>query len=859
MSSLHFSRKFLAGNWAVAASYSLFTSLFILLARAAPGRPFYAGISIPGLVSIVLPFCAFVLAVRGLVRSLAANTPSNDLRGDAWVRPERLRRIQGWAALFLTASLLAVCLPAYHFGSLAGYYVRVQPLILWVGMVGLHLVVLTLIQRRVEIVGRLRRSWSENRAVLQRFTWIFLGFALLWIVIAITGIGISGSEDYWYEAGVPILPWQVVVTIGLGLGYGYLERRFFPSDSPGKDRRIFLAIWLIVALNWAVQPAPVSYFNPAARPPNGEMYPYSDAAGLDVQSQFMLMGQGIANGRSEDNPLYPIFLTFIHLLSGWDYQANMALQAAVFAVFPAAVYLIGRQLHGRSAGMMAAAFMAFRGGNAILGAQFLNLASPKQMLTDFPVSLGVALVILCILLWIKDSREPVRAVWIGAAIGFSFLIRPTALALAGALPFIFLFPGKAQINRMRILFLVLLGLLLVLTPWGIRNSLNGTNPLTTYLRKFDLVIDKRYPEARSGQDNPAPSSGDDGLPDQTQATDPTDDGRGHQAEGKWLIVASVASNHFVHNLIASALTLPDSAVFDDLHHTIKSPDAYWRPYWDGRLTLSQTAFLSASLGLVALGLAVLWKRQGTAGLIPVMAFLMYQLANAAGRTSGGRYIVPVDWIVAFYFAIGLSELLALFAGPRSTPEADSVSGAAPISSPKRVLAAGALILMLASLLPASELLFPTRYGRVTKGALLDSRSFRELEPLTEYSRADIAAFLDKRRTVVLTGRALFPRYFSHRGATPGPEDALSQVDFPRTEFTLAGPAGSQTVLLSGPMPAEFPHAADVYVLGCRQDGYVDALLVIFYDPLKRAYERQPGSSLECPLEQFVCAENGNCE
>jgi len=73
--------------------------------------------------------------------------------------------------------------------------------------------------------------------------------------------------------------------------------------------------------------------NPAPLPPNYEVYPYSDAAEYDLQSQSALIGQGFNQGKSMDNPLYPVFLFFVHLLSGQNYTINMALQAAIFAIF----------------------------------------------------------------------------------------------------------------------------------------------------------------------------------------------------------------------------------------------------------------------------------------------------------------------------------------------------------------------------------------------------------------------------------------------------------------------------------------------------------------------------------------------
>ena len=58
----------------------------------------------------------------------------------------------------------------------------------------------------------------------------------------------------------------------------------------------------------------------------------------------------------------------------------------------------------------------------------------------------------------------------------------------------------------------------------------------------------------------------------------------------------------------------------------------------------------------------------------------YYLSNALGRTSGSRYLVPTDWVVLFYFGVGLVQLSiwwAVFIGFRQDAKDTDPSGTWP--------------------------------------------------------------------------------------------------------------------------------------------------------------------------------------
>src|SRR4030095_14038109 len=150
----------------------------------------------------------------------------------------------------------------------------------------------------------------------------------------------------------------------------------------------------------------------------------------DTASQFALIGQNFLffNGQFFERALYISFLVYLHSLVGQDYSQLMAVQAAIFAVFPAFVYLVGRSLNIRAIGFAAAIISILRGINSIAASNMIDMANPKMMLTDFPTAIGMALIILLTCEWLKfPARTPHYALWIGGVIGFAPMLRTHAL------------------------------------------------------------------------------------------------------------------------------------------------------------------------------------------------------------------------------------------------------------------------------------------------------------------------------------------------------------------------------------------------------------------------------------------------
>ncbi len=240
-----------------------------------------------------------------------------------------------------------------------------------------------------------------------------------------------------------------------------------------------------------------------------------------------------------------------------------------------------------------------------------------------------------------------------------------------------------------------------------------------------------------------------------------------------------------------------------------------------------------------------------------MAFLLYQFANALGRTSGGRYIVPVDWILGFYLIIGLSEGYKL-ATLGSTAIGPARKPPSWVPRPRALIPSLVLITALGSMPLAIELPFPRRYA-----AANDPASIRLGPGIAEslarrgYTSALLSDFLSTDGATQAAGRLLYPRYFSRAAATHGAQDSLVVASFPHLEFSLIGPAGERIVVFPSDTVPRVENASDVLVLGCDQDRTLQAVIIISNSD-EMVYAREPALPLNCPVSTPVCDESGAC-
>jgi hypothetical protein len=321
-------------------------------------------------------------------------------------------------------------------------------------------------------------------------------------------------------------------------------------------------------------------------------------------------------------------------------------------------------------------------------------------------------------------------------------------------------------------------------------------------------------------------------------------------------VLNFSSSHFFHNLSTSTLILPTTLVYDDLDHVMTPSQSYWGSEWQGTFSLGAALLFGINLLLIGIGIGWGWKRFRIAGLVPLVIALSYGLANALARTSGGRYIVPVDWIVYFYYALGLVQLSLwaagwLFPGEVKLP-IDQPDSVLPVS--RAVYIRQSILVLLCFFAIGFSLKLPdSLFARVFTKRESKNQILVNWLPAGSLAQlgvqdAQLQAFLQDPNSVVLVGRVLYPRFYR---AGKGESDAFSQNakrPYPRMVFNLIGYRGNKGVVLSmNQPPGYFPQGGDAVVLGCAGKNGVEAYGVVFFRPEIKIYRNESSALLTCPL------------
>jgi hypothetical protein len=856
--------KFSRGIFLVYTSFLALCALMVLaamfLSPSEPGNAILLGLSLSRLVLAVGFLLAF-LFFAGLFIKAVRDPAWTDETLEQWFSGGRFSRWLTWfAAIGLGLGWIGCFLPSYRAGPLGPHWDRIQPLMVF-------LLLTSIATLAVFLVGRIELSTTRlNSGVFLGALILFLAglLVLVWMFSSKYGI-YSPVEDFWYGAGVPVLFSQLLASILAGVLFLLLRWNW---ESGRKDLLVALLLYTVTALLWAREPLQKSFLFTGPRPPNGVLYPFADAASLDAGSQFALIGQGIFayNTPFFERPLYLSFLAYLHTLFGQNYEILMAAQAAVLAIFPVIIYLIGRSLNMRAVGLAAALVAMFRGLNSIAASSLIDLASPKMILTDFPTAVGVALVILFACEWLKRPGQRLHyAVWVGGAIGLGLMLRTNALLFLVFIPLYAIFKFVPNWRGWLVgSLLIFLGVVAITVPWELRNAARGGVMYSPIVTKIQNVIRTRYQDQPQGS---APLKR--GLPaltfQQTSVISSLYRGTDSAGEQPCNSILCFAPKHFLHNITMSLLSLPTSPVLDDLWHTVKVDPSYWKADWDGSFAPGSFFILIVNLFMIVLGISVVWKYQQLPGMVPLAVFAVYNLSNSMGRTSGGRYIVPMDWILVLYFMAGVLFLFteaARIARFRQVSifetETQDEKGGSTRSSWQKTIMALIVVFALGLLAPLAEKISSPRYAGFDIPAAM-----QKWEPQITQAGLDpelLNAFLKNPGAEALVGRTLYPRsYKMGQGEISFYFYPFTNMDFPRTGFFLIGPHGQDNIILAGGFPKYLPHLADALVIGCRERNYVDALMVIVLDEQGTVYARSPMPELTCPMEQPVCNNNSKCQ
>ena len=709
---------------------------------------------------------------------------------------------------------------------------------------------------------------------------------ITWALIASTRLGIDPDDRFWNEAGVPLLNEQIfialVITV-LFLSLRFLgkaqSKPFISGILKRRDLFIFIALWAIAAILWINEPLPDNFFAPGPYLPNYELSPYADAAIYDIGGQFSLIGQGLVNSVFYDRALLPGLFAIFHLLVGQNYLTVITFQTLLFALFIPILYLIGKSLHSRLAGIFVGTLAVFKVLNAIKSSTLILSVHPKFMLSEFLASIFIALTTLWLIRWAKEANSLHYFFLIGGMLGVGIMLRTNIFLFFPLIGILLLLKFPKNWRKVfRSGFILILAFFVTISPWMWRNYKVAGNPFF-FLPGFQAVIDTRYSldmgkmKADSYVLDISASHMDLGVLPANQQTSRqrvfsvNPHARYFSNNSQQESTLAFIPKHFFHNLVMSVVSLPTSPHWHDLRHTIKEALPYWNKVdglWTGELSFSTKIGFTWNLILLALGLNAGWKKWRIAGLFPLFIFLTYHLANAFARTSGGRYLVPVDWVVLLYYAFGIIQILlfvASFLGYDGEGEEEKEVIKQNFPLQKGALYIFPFFLLIGGITIIDQVI-PARYAEFGINDLQE-----EILLETSINEDELNDFLTSPKSRLFTGRSLYPRfYFSGKGEHSAGKDAFENKEFPRLTFTMIGPFGQTGVVLPlDESPSYFPNAADVILLGCQHPKagylypYIDALVVIVLDDGGEIiYARQPEAPLQCPLLEPICNGNGDC-
>ena len=544
--------------------------------------------------------------------------------------------------LFLTFGLVLFLLCYLNPEATTAYFVRSRPVLIYLMLLSAQTCLwLTMLRN-----GFHPQALQIRRGVLIPAVVGFGIFILLWLIVALTGIGITKDTSYWGEPGVPILGWQLVLVLLIGLGFSLYGLRL--KSFRRLDAILPIAIWLFAFLLWISVPLGTlrnSFYAPI-QPPFSQPFPASDAAYYDSDAQSLLVGYGYVHA-IPSRPFFVLFLVGLHALLGQDYARLVFGQTLVFALLPVALYFLGRKIHSRSAGLLVALLAIFREWTSLWVASEARVSNTKMLLSEFITTLVLIAYLLLLLRWFRERRGgSLLAFASGGALGLQLLLRTQSAFIAPGvllLALLVFWPEWKKWVMQSILFAA--GLVLAISPWLMRNYVE-----TGQASLDDPTQIKAVASMYSG-----------GTPTSNY---PLFEGQTPEELSQYVIgiilgqpgyVAGFVTNQFLANSIDTLLVLPIFARYDGLTAPIYP---YWGE-WDTYLSPANILLLIIYLAIIALGIAAAWKRLSWAGLLPLTHFVFYTLSTSLARYSGWRYIFPGDWVGYFYFGLGLVELFLL--------------------------------------------------------------------------------------------------------------------------------------------------------------------------------------------------------
>ena len=819
--------------------------------------------------------------------------------------------------VFSLIFLFFTLFPSYRFGKFHAYAERLHPFVLCLFLYAFTVTVCCSFVKRGE---SFINAFCQFTLPFRKPLIVFILIALVFIgILCGTHWGFAPESALWNKNGIPLQSIQLYSCLILFFVLNGIIRKH--NINLSRTVRNFFLIWVISALVLAIPPMKSHFFAPGPYDPNLEYYPYSDAIGYDWPAYSAMNGWGFNFYALILKPSVT-FISFIcHILGGDDYNRGLMIQSALYAILPAIIYLFGKSLRSDGCGFLAAALSLLKEWNALNAQEVLTIHS-RLIMSEYLMQIVFAVFCFAVYRWTLLRKDHIK--WAALAGGilaigiytrYNFFI----FLLVGLLP-VWVAGMK---HRKRACFtgttVFLLVFLITAFPMLHRSyEISGEiypEFFDTFREKLiggryrienkdkEISIDpiakkESYPNDPVIQNTPEkkviiptetpvketiakkevyPLIPSTEKPAAEKAALPVENAI-EASLSESVKPAEIVSfptlrvhihpiidsilNHGFHNLTASFLTLPVQLTFDDLSHlfTNESSAALWSDSWNYRFTTSQFAGVLLWILVLAFVTAYLWHRDGIAGSTLLYFWLAYSFSIGVSRSSGGRYVVPCNWIPML--------LISVFADlhvPHPEIPSEKPETADKVPWKQTVL----ITCCFASFFLSMRVFEKTIPRKIYKEGMDSFSVFREYftDPGIDWEKVT-EDYLNKKISLS-KGKLLYPRFYYYNKGETQQEGAFEIKDYSRLVFQgiNLNPKDHaeyvehflpHTELISG-----IPNNSEYYALGCPINGSnqlldVLGLVVLPEEGEPIAVLRDPMSSFSCPIAEPVCDGIENC-
>ena len=780
-----------------------------------------------------------------------------------------------------------VLLPEYRFERAAAYYTRLRPFLLLIFLLSLTFAVYNrLVSGGFSGSGETLENLKDNKKFILPVLAVLIAGVLF---VEFTGIGKTTESALWNKNGIPLQSLQLFALILL---YFLLHKiGLFSFLSRHKRIPHFLIIWILAAVIWSQVPMIPHFFAPTPQEPNLEYYPYSDAAIYDLYAQTALNGWGFNLGRHFLKPsvVYVSFLT--HLATGNEVERSMMLQSALYGILPAIIYLFGSSIGGTGCGYLAAMLSILKEWNA-LNSRSVSTVHSRLIMSEFLTQILFAAFCFAVFHWIrKNGKEILFAAIAGGTLSLGIFTRYNFAAFlpAGLLILVIAYRKNFRAFLKPLLIFVLAGVLTA-APVLIRDSQRSKNTFYYLNRTIQRVlIGQRFNVEEENVEDMDDEDADDALISLTEVSSGEENQIAavtekaesfpetkteefntsqitqkltNKSSNKYVTLIRSILNHGMHNFTSEALTLPMEITFHNLEHLYKNEgDGLWRDDFDGEFTVRQWIYIGFWILLGAIAIGCLIRQEGIAGFSIPYFWLVYAFSIGFSRSSGGRYIVPCNWIPMLLLAYLCATLFnrgKLFVFPVMQHTSGKKTAFQTI---------GTIFLFTAFF--TSMFIFEKNMPKtVTAAAEGDLEILKERLADRDDIDWELVEEQVSSKTMKLTrGVAVYPRYYYYRQGEHTDSGALMKKDYSRMTFTgINKGGGSKKIMQEYLLPhtdliTDFPQDSVFRALSCKTGmAYQDVLAVTIETPDGGifTYVRDPLSEFSCPAEEPVCYSIDNC-